>query len=137
MKRTILASAILFLSIICFNCKAQDAVKATDAGTDKIFTIVEEMPVFPGGEKALSKFIKRNLSYPDDAKKNGVQGKVYVTFVVDAMGKIRDAKVMRGIGSGCDEEALRIVNAMPAWTPGKQKGKAVNVKFVQPFNFLL
>ena len=93
------------------------------------------MPVFPGGEGALNKYLITNLKYPDAALKQKIQGKVYVAFVVDYTGKVTDAKILRGIGGGCDEEALRVMRSMPAWIPGKQNGKAVNVQFNLPVVF--
>lgn len=106
-----------------------------DAG--KIFTIVEEMPSFPGGEGKLFEFLTKNIKYPPIARENGIQGRVYVTFVVDKEGKIKDAKVVRGIGGGCDEEALRVVRAMPDWKIGKQNGRPVAVQYNLPVNFTL
>mgnify|MGYP000625083876 CR=1 FL=1 len=104
---------------------------------EKIFSVVEQMPQFPGGETKLYEFISKKMKYPSQAKESGVQGKVYVQFVVNTKGEITNAKVIRGIGSGCDQEALRIVKMMPKWKPGIQRGKPVNVKFILPFNFSL
>ena len=106
-----------------------------DAGI--IFTIVEEMPSFPGGEVKLFEFLQRNIKYPPVARENGIQGRVYVNFVVDKEGKIKDAKIVRGIGGGCDEEALRVVRAMPDWKIGKQNGRPVSVLYNLPINFTL
>ncbi|MEX1132735.1 MAG: energy transducer TonB, partial [Flavobacteriales bacterium] len=92
---------------------------------DQIFTIVEEMPTFPGGEGKLFEYLGKNIKYPQMATDAGISGVVYVTFVVDKEGKIRDVKVLRGIGGGCDEEAVRVVKSMPTWKPGKQRGKSV------------
>ena len=102
-----------------------------------VFTIVEEMPSFPGGEAELHKYLAENIVYPQQATENGIQGTVYVSFVVDSKGNITDAKVLRGIGGGCDEEALRVVKAMPGWHPGKQNGKLVRVLFNMPIYFKL
>lgn len=104
---------------------------------EQIFTIVEEMPSFPGGEAELFKFLGKNIKYPQMASDAGISGVVYVTFVVDKDGKIRDVKVLRGIGGGCDEEAIRVVKSMPAWKPGKQRGKAVTVQYNLPIRFTL
>ena len=106
---------------------------------DEIFTIVEDMPVFPGGEAGLMTYLQKNIKYPEMAKEAGIQGTVYVSFVVGRDGKVRDAKILRGIAGGkaCDKEALRVVNAMPSWTPGKQRGKAVSVNYNLPVRFLL
>ncbi|MES1225055.1 MAG: TonB family protein, partial [Bacteroidota bacterium] len=103
----------------------------------KIFTIVEEMPSFPGGEEEMLKYVARNIKYPPVARENGITGRVYVNFYVDKDGKVQNAKVVRGIGGGCDEEALRVVRSMPQWKPGKQNGRAVNVNYNLPINFTL
>lgn len=104
---------------------------------DEIFPIVENMPEFPGGEKELFIYLGKNIKYPPMAKDVGIKGKVYVTFVVDKNGSITDVSVLHGIGGGCDEEAIRVVKAMPKWSPGKQRGKAVKVQFNLPVNFIL
>jgi protein TonB len=102
-----------------------------------VYTVVEEMPKYVGGEDELMKYLSKNVVYPLDARKNGVTGRVYVNFVINSEGKVTNAKILRGIGSGCDEEALRIVNGMPAWTPGRQNGKPVSVMYNLPLNFSL
>jgi len=104
---------------------------------EEIFTIVENMPEFPGGTKKLFQYLGKNIKYPAMAKDAGIKGKVYVTFVVDKDGSIADVKVLRGIGGGCDEEALRVVKSMPKWSPGKQRGKPVRVQYNLPINFIL
>ena len=106
-------------------------------GPPEIFTIVEEMPMFPGGEAALVKYLSDNIRYPARARENGISGNVFVTFVIGKDGKVADAKVLRGIGGGCDEEALRVVNAMPPWRAGKQRGQPVLVQFNLPIRFTL
>ncbi len=103
----------------------------------EIFTIVEEMPSFPGGEEALFKYLGSNIKYPAMARDAGIQGIVYVTFVVKEDGKISDVRVLRGVGGGCDEEAIRVVEKMPAWKPGKQRGKSVRVQYNLPIRFTL
>lgn len=106
---------------------------------DVIFMVVEDMPEFPGGELELRKYIQKNVVYPEMAKEAGVEGTVYVTFVVGRDGKVRNVKVARGIpgGKSCDKEAVRVVESMPAWTPGKQRGKAVSVNYTLPVKFRL
>lgn len=104
----------------------------------EIFTIVEEMPEFPGGgEKALLQYLSNNIKYPAIARENGITGTVYVTFEIDQNGRVKDAKILRGIGGGCDEEALRVVMNMPPWKPGKQRGKPVRVQYNLPVRFVL
>jgi periplasmic protein TonB len=103
----------------------------------KVFFIVEEMPEFPGGELALRKYIGNAIKYPVIAQENGIQGKVYVTFVVDRDGGISNARVARGVDPSLDKEALRVVNSLPKWKPGKQRGKPVRVSYTVPINFVL
>jgi len=105
--------------------------------TEKPFTIVEQMPDYPGGIDELNKFLKENIKYPQMARESGIEGTVYVTFVVSKSGKISNVKVLRGIGGGCDEEAIRVVGSMPGWIPGKQNGVAVPVQFNLPIKFIL
>lgn len=102
-----------------------------------IFLVVESMPAFPGGEDSLASYLERNLRYPDEARESGIQGNVYVTFVVNRDGSIADARLLRGIGGGCNEEALRLINAMPKWTPGTQRGQPVRVQYNLPIKFTL
>ena len=102
---------------------------------EHIYTIVEDMPQFPGGKEALKAYFKENLVIPDAARDAKKQGTVYVTFVVDKSGKATDAKILSGIGYGCNEEAIRAVLAMPNWRPGKQKGRLVKVQYNLPVKF--
>lgn len=106
---------------------------------EEIFTVVETMPEFPGGVKAMYEYLGKNIKYPEVAKEAGIQGKVYVSFVVGKNGEITDVKVLRGIPGGkmCDDEAVRVVKAMPKWNPGKQRGKAVKVSYMLPVQFTL
>lgn len=104
---------------------------------EQVFTIVEEMPSFPGGDAALMKYLSNNIKYPAIAKDAGIQGTVFVTFVVDEKGDVKDVKVLRSLGGGTDEEAVRVVKGMPKWSPGKQRGKAVKVQYNLPIRFTL
>ncbi len=104
---------------------------------EKPFVIVEQMPQFPGGEKEMIKFIKNNLRYPAAAAEAGISGTVTVNFVVGKDGKIIRIRVIRGIGGGCDEEAVRILEKMPTWSPGRQGGMTVMVSYSVPFKFVL
>lgn len=104
---------------------------------EEIFQIVEEMPSPKGGMEALYTFLSENIRYPYLAMESGIQGRVYVTFVVEKDGSITDVKVVRGIGGGCDEEAVRVVKALPKWNPGKQRGRPVRVLYSVPVNFTL
>ena len=98
---------------------------------------VEEFPSFPGGEEALYKYLSDNLQYPDMARDNNITGKVVIRFVVEKDGSITKASIAREIGGGCGKEALRVVNSMPKWKPGKQSGKAVRTEFTLPVDFQL
>lgn len=103
----------------------------------EIFQIVEEMPSYPGGEQKLMAYLSNNIKYPQIAKESGIKGRVFVSFVVEPDGSVSNVKVLRGIGGGCDEEAMRVVKSMPKWKPGKQRGKAVRVSYMLPINFQL
>lgn len=103
----------------------------------EVYQIVEQMPSFPGGDKARSEYISNNLKYPQTAIEKGVQGRVFVGFIVEPDGSISNVKVLRSLGSGCDEEAMRVIKSMPKWEPGKQGGQAVRVNYQIPVNFSL
>lgn len=107
------------------------------AEEQQIFMVVESMPEFPGGEAELHRYLAENIKYPQMAKESGIQGRVFVTFVVERDGAVTDVRVLRGIGGGCDEEAIRVVKNMPKWAPGKQRGKPVRVQFNLPVKFTL
>ena len=106
-------------------------------GEDVIFTVVENPPSYPGGDEARIKYLISSIKYPEEARKKGTQGTVYITFVVEPDGAVTNVKVLRGIGSGCDEEAYRVISEMPKWNPGKQKGKSVRVQYNMPIKFVL
>ena len=103
----------------------------------KVFDIVEQMPEYPGGQAALFEYLSKNIKYPADAEKKKVEGKVFVTFVVDTDGKITDVSLMRKVFPSLDAEAIRVISAMPNWIPGKQKGRVVRVKYTVPIMFRL
>jgi len=104
---------------------------------DEIFDVVETMPTPPGGMEGWNKYLSKNLKYPTQARRMGIEGTVYVVFVVNTDGSIQDVDILRGIGGGCDEEAMRVVKNAPAWTPGKQRGRPVRVKMRLPIRFKL
>lgn len=108
-----------------------------EAEEETIFTVVEESASFPGGMQELYKYVGSNLVYPQQARETGTQGKVFITFVVEKDGSLTDVKVLRDIGSGCGEEAVRVVKSMPKWKPAKQRGKAVRMQFNLPISFTL
>jgi protein TonB len=104
---------------------------------NKIFTVVEQNPEFVGGYEAMMNFIRKNMRYPASARRMGVDGTVYVSFVVSKDGSISEVKTIRGISADCDKEAMRVVGMMPPWKAGKQNGKPVFVRFVLPIKFKL
>lgn len=105
---------------------------------DEIFTFVEQPPTFPGGEEALAKYLSNNIRYPPMATENGISGTVFVSFVVDSEGTIKDVKTVGAPkGGGLEEEAIRVVKKMPKWKPGKQNGRQVSVQFNLPIRFTL
>ncbi len=104
---------------------------------DEIFSVVEESAEPKGGMPAFYKFVGEKIKYPAQARRMGVEGRVFVEFVVNRDGSIVDVRSIKGIGAGCDEEAVRIVQSAPAWKPGKQRGKAVRQKMVIPIIFKL
>lgn len=106
-------------------------------GEAEIFMVVEEMPSFPGGDLALIRFLKAELHYPSLALESKIEGVVVVQFIIDEQGNITQPTILRGIGGGCDEEALRVVQRMPRWSPGKQRSRAVKVRFNLPVRFQL
>lgn len=110
-------------------------IKSTQSADGKTFVSVEKVPSFPGGIEGFYKFIVKNLKYPDLARKNNTYGKVIVTFVVERDGSLTDVKVSRGIGDGCDEEAVRVIKSSPKWMPGMQDNKPVRVAYSVPIVF--
>jgi protein TonB len=108
-----------------------------DEDLNQPFTIVEQMPEFPGGEKALLTYLRDNIRYPAMAKENDIEGTVYVQFVIERDGSVSGAKVAKGADRMLNEEALRVVSAMPKWKPGKQRGQEVRVQYVVPIKFIL
>ncbi|MCC6726269.1 MAG: energy transducer TonB [Saprospiraceae bacterium] len=104
---------------------------------EEVFKVVEQKPEYPDGEAAMLKFIYENIKYPNIARENGVEGTVYVRFVVEKDGSVSNVEVVRDIGGGCGEEAMRVVKKFPKWNPGKQRGRAVRVFFNLPVKFKL
>jgi periplasmic protein TonB len=104
---------------------------------EQVYTYVEQPPSFPGGEAELANYLIENIKYPQEARETGVQGKVYLSFIVGKNGDITDVKVVRSLHYLCDKEAMRVVKSMPRWTPGKQNGHNVTVQFTLPVVFQL
>lgn len=122
--------------------KSTDSVKTenkieTKTGNEKPVTVADVMPIFQGGDSKLFEYLRNNIIYPAAARQNNTQGYVYVTFVVDKTGKIGDVKLLRDIGDGCGEEAVRIIRKMPDWIPGKLRGEAIAFQYNLPINFRL
>ena len=117
--------------------QADKSAETSIVPDDSVYNKVEVMAEYPGGFEKMSEFLGKNIVYPEEAKEKNIQGTVLISFVIEKNGKITNAKVVRGIGGGCDEEALRVVNAMPKWKPGKQNGKNVRVQFALPIKFKL
>ena len=103
----------------------------------EVFFIVENMPEFPGGDVALRTYIAQNVKYPEIAKENGLSGKVFVQFVINQKGEVQDVKIARGVDPALDKEAIRVVQGLPKWKPGSQRGKPVRVSYTVPINFQL
>jgi protein TonB len=114
-----------------------EIVEEEEPEEDQIFMSADVQPEFPGGQAAFGKFLMKNIAYPDLAMETNTQGKVYVKFVVQKDGSINKVQVLKGIGAGCDEEAVRVIKSVPKWKPGEQMGKAVNVWYTVPVNFRL
>jgi len=149
MKKSLLVFSIILMSVLAYSQSSKNHKKDKNKGNNdnseimfvsdstEVFTIVEDMPTFPGGDKARNRFLAENIIYPEKATRYGIQGTVYISFIVNREGSVTDVKLLRGIGSGCDEEAVRVVKLLPKWNPGKQGGKTVNVLFNMPIYFKL
>ncbi|MGB3465898.1 MAG: energy transducer TonB [Cyclobacteriaceae bacterium] len=114
-----------------------DAEPIEEEVITKIFDIVEDKPQFPGGDGAMYKFLGKGIDYPSQARRMGIEGRVFVQFVVNPDGSVTDVKSIKGIGAGCDIEAARVIKSMPKWSPGKQRGVPVKVRMVIPVYFKL
>jgi len=128
---------VIFLLVLPFISNGQSLNEEEKTKGEEVFSIVEQMPEFPGGQEGLFQFLGSHTRYPKEAKANGITGKVYVNFTVGKEGLIRDIKVIKGVHSLLDAEAVRVVGVMPLWKPGTQKGKPVSVSYNLPFNFAL
>ena len=124
-------------SLICFLFMMALPMNAKSESSTKVYDDVDEMPSFSGGNYGLMTFLAQNMVYPVTAQENGVQGRVIISFVVETDGSITDVKVARSVDPSLDREAMRVVKAMPKWTPGKKDGKPVRVKYTTPVVFRL
>jgi len=116
-----------------------EEVELVEEETDEVFqfAVIEDKPEFPGGMGKLMQYLGKNTKFPQIAKENGIQGRVFVQFVINKKGKVVDVQIARGVDPYLDKEALRVVKSMPSWKPGKQRGKAVKVSYIVPINFKL
>ena len=117
--------------------ETQPVVAKETSDPSRVFDVVEEMPKFPGGDEGMMQFLNSEVKYPKEALEKGTQGRVVVTFIVNTDGSVSDPKVVKSVNPALDAEAIRVVNAMPKWTPGKQNGHTVRVKFTIPVTFRL
>ena len=126
------------LMIVCVSVMAQDSADSKPVKVKKGFgvSVTQVQPEFPGGQDSLETFLKNNLEYPENARINHVQGRVYIGFLVDKTGKIKNPRVLSSATEELDQEALRVVKMMPDWTPGNTGGTPVDVQFVLPIDFI-
>jgi periplasmic protein TonB len=128
----------LVMGVFAVQAQQTDTLKDTSlSDPNLIYLTVEEMPEFPGGNERLFQFIQSNLQYPEYAKKNNIQGVVYVDFVVNNAGVVSDIKIRRGVQKTLDEEAIRVVSLLPKYKPGYQNGRPVSVQYTLPIRFVL
>lgn len=123
----------------CAACEhlSKQALEEKNRGKDFVFNVVEQMPSFPGGKKAMMEYLKENTEYPAKAVKNKIQGRVIVQFTVDEKGRLSDIKVVKSVEPSLNAEAVRVIKSMPRWNPGMQNGKAVKVRYTLPVTFRL
>jgi TonB family protein len=119
------------------NYSLVEGMEIRNVEQDTLFATVDEVAQFPGGSEEYVKFLKKNLKYPNEARREGVEGKVYVQFIVDKSGTVSEVKSVKGIGTGCDAEAVRVIKKSPRWIPGNLKGKPVKQRMIIPIVFKL
>ena len=132
MKRFLLLLSATLLTNMAF-CQEEKKVSVDD----EVFVVVEEQAEFPGGLDSMYAYIQKNLKYPELAKEKGIEGRVFVSFIIEKDGSISNILVKRAIGGGCEEAAVEMVKNMPKWKPGKQRGKPVRFQFTLPIKFEL
>ena len=140
MNRIKLTILLLFIALTSFCQKIPDTKnQSVEDTTVYDLTAINDKPQFVGGESELSSFINKNLQYPQEEKNNGLQGRVYITFVIDRDGSVTNVELYKGLkdGPGCDKEAIRIVGLMPKWIPGKVNGHPAKVRYIVPIKFQL
>ncbi|MEN8116757.1 MAG: energy transducer TonB [Bacteroidota bacterium] len=129
----LLVLLFFLIPVAALNSGAQETVKKKG----DVYLTPEVMPEYPGGNEGLTSFIMKNVNYPEQAKKEGITGKVFVSFIIDKQGKVTKVKVEESVHTLLDNEAVRVVKLMDKWTPGKEKGKPVKVQYTLPINFAL
>ena len=128
----------LFISLLfCFNKKLQAQSNSEDSSKKTVFTFVEQMPTYPGGEEKMYKFICKHLKYPEKARRKKIEGRVLIKFMVNEEGLIDDITILKDIGYGCGDAAADVISQMPTWNAGRQNGKPVKVYYTIPFRFSL
>ncbi len=125
------------LFILLFSMCKKEVSPENPSGVGDVYTVVDQPPTPQGGQAGLADYLMKNLRYPAQAQRANLQGTVVVGFVVTSAGRIADVQIKQSVGGGCDEEAMRVVKAMPDWTPGQLKGKPVNVQTSLPISFTL
>lgn len=124
----------LFITITCMFANTAFS-QGVSHDENMVYTKVDKMPEFPGGQVALVKYLSKNIKYPSKYKKEKVNGRVFVSFVIDKTGKVTQTKIVKSLNEECDKEALRVISLMPNWLPGEKDGNKVNVQFGLPVNF--
>lgn len=132
MKRFLLLLSAIFLTNMAF-CQEEKKV----SGDEPVFVVVEEQAEFPGGLDSMYAYIQKNLVYPEKAKAEGIEGRVFVSFIIEKDGSISNILIKRAIGGGCEEAVVEMIKNMPKWKPGKQRGKPVRFQFTLPIKFEL
>ena len=127
----------MFMLAVLLMANTSALAQNKKSASNKVYEKAEVMPEYPGGDQAMMDFVANNVEYPQEARDKEISGRVMVGFIVEKDGSISDVKVVKSIGGGCDEEAVRVVKAMPKWKPGKEKGKPVRVSYMMPFTFKL
>jgi periplasmic protein TonB len=141
--KLLLFSLSLFLfftgsgQIINRNIEPEDPYPYKIVGTDTVYKSVPDMPVYPGGDNKFMEFLGANIKYPAESREKRITGKVFVGFTVKADGNISNLEIIKSLNAACDQEVVRVMNLMPAWTPGKLYGNNVNVQMIMPINFSL
>jgi TonB family protein len=133
--KNVIKIIVIFILLNGIARSQNDSTKNAQIPAKQVYTYVEQMPSFPGYDQGMTNYLSTNLKYPMEAQKKSIEGRVYVSFVVNEDGKVSDVTILRGIGGGCDQEAKRVVERMPNWNPGKQNGRAVAVKYNLPIQF--